>query len=135
MIGHVAFPLLDELPASLSRWWITTELRGSLRFSGAVISDDMSMAGVGEYGSPTERIGRALEAGCDMVLLCNSPEATGEVIDSLAGYSDPAAQLRLTRLHGRSASDLATLRQSPRWSAARRSIDALLEKPSLELEG
>lgn len=135
MIGHVAFPLLDELPASLSRWWIKTELRGSLRFSGAVISDDMNMAGVGEYGSPTDRISRALEAGCDLVLLCNCPDVTGEVIGNLAGYSDPVAQLRLTRLHGRSIADFATLRQSTRWSQARRTIEALLEKPALELEG
>ena len=135
MIGHVAFPLLDELPASLSRWWITTELRGSLRFSGAVISDDMSMAGVEDYGSLAERIARALAAGCDMVLLCNRPDETGDVIESLAGYSDPVAQLRLTRLHGRSAAGFESLRNSDRWSQARRSIDLLLEKPALELEG
>ncbi|MGD8340188.1 MAG: beta-N-acetylhexosaminidase [Gammaproteobacteria bacterium] len=136
MVGHVSFPLLDELPASLSRWWITTELRGRLRYSGAVISDDMSMAGVGEYGSPAERVLRSLEAGCDLVLLCNCPEDTGAVIESLSGYSDPVAQLRLTRLHGRrSVADFDTLRQSKRWSEARHSIEGLLEAPALELEG
>jgi beta-N-acetylhexosaminidase len=55
MMAHVAFPKLDELPASLSRWWIETNLRRDLGFAGAVISDDMSMAGAADYGTPAER--------------------------------------------------------------------------------
>src|SRR5690606_27372881 len=42
MAAHVSFPRLDPKPASLSRWWITSQLRGELGFSGAVISDDLS---------------------------------------------------------------------------------------------
>jgi len=135
MVGHVSFPLLDELPASLSRWWIQTELRGRMRFAGAVISDDMNMAGASAQGSPSERIALALAAGCDLVLLCNCPELIPEVIDSLAGYTNPAAQLRLMRLRGRLGPDLETLRQSARFIEANRSIQALLQPPELELEG
>jgi beta-N-acetylhexosaminidase len=135
MIGHVSFPLLDELPASLSRWWIETELRGRMRFSGAVISDDMSMAGVAGQGTIVDRVALALDAGCDLVLLCNCPEAVPEVIDSLAPFNDPAAQLRLMRLRGRSGPDLDTLRQAPRWIQARRAIEGLVAKPPLTLEG
>jgi beta-N-acetylhexosaminidase len=135
MVGHVAFPLLDELPASLSRWWIETELRGRMRFSGAVVSDDMSMAGVAEKGSLVDRAALALDAGCDLVLLCNCPEATPEVIDSLETFRDPAAQLRLMRLRGRAGPDLETLRRSARWVEAKRSIDGLVEQPELTLEG
>jgi hypothetical protein len=53
----------------------------------------------------------------------------------LAGYSDPAAQLRLMRLRGRTGAGLESLRQSPRWTEARRAVDGLLATPSLELEG
>jgi beta-N-acetylhexosaminidase len=130
----VSFPGLDELPASLSRWWIETELRGELGFSGAVISDDMHMAGAAAWGTHAERVARALAAGCDLVLLCNCPAQVPEVIASLGDYSDPVAQLRLMRLRGRAGPDLATLRQSDRWRRARDLIDALQKPPTLRLE-
>jgi beta-N-acetylhexosaminidase len=134
MVGHVSFPALDELPASLSSWWIETELRGELGFSGAVISDDMHMAGAAAYGTPAERVARALTAGCDLVLLCNCPELVPDVIANLGEYSDPVAQLRLMRLRGRPGPDLATLRRAPRWQRARELIEALSAPPPLRLE-
>ena len=135
MIAHVSFPRLDELPASLSRWWIETELRGRMRFSGAVISDDMNMEGVAEYGNHAERCALALEAGCDLVLLCNCPDVVADVIDELGGYKDPAASLRLMRLRGRPGPDLTSLRASQRWFDAKRIVDRLIEPPELELQG
>jgi beta-N-acetylhexosaminidase len=135
MVGHVSFPLLDELPASLSHWWIETELRGRMRFSGAVISDDMNMAGAAAFGSPAERVSLALEAGCDLVLLCNCPELFPEVIDSLKNYNDPAARLRLMRLRGRLGPGLQSLRQTARYIDARQSVESLTAAPKLELEG
>lgn len=135
MVGHVSFPMLDKLPASLSRWWMRTELRGNLGFTGAIISDDMSMAGAADYGSPAERVRRALDAGCDLVLLCNCPEVFDDVIGSLREFSDPAAQLRLMRLRGKSGRSLSDLQALPRWTAARAALDSLQAKPALELEG
>jgi len=134
MIGHVSFPALDELPASLSRWWIETELRGSLGFAGAVISDDMHMAGAAAWGTHAERVARALAAGCDLVLLCNCPAEVPGVINSLGDYSDPVAQLRLMRLRGRAGPDLKTLRESERWRRARDLIEHLSAPPALKLE-
>jgi beta-N-acetylhexosaminidase len=135
MVGHVSFPRLDELPASLSRWWIGTELRGELGFAGAVISDDMHMAGAAAFGSHAERVVRALAAGCDLVLLCNCPEAVPAVIERLGDYKDPAAQLRLMRLRGRHAADLDVLRSTSRWQSAKRMVDSLSQPPELKLEG
>jgi beta-N-acetylhexosaminidase len=135
MVGHVSFPRLDELPASLSEWWIETELRSTLGFAGAVISDDMNMRGAAAYGSPPDCVLRALNAGCDLVLLCNCPETVPAVIERLEDYSDPAAQLRLMRLRRRPGPDLVTLRQSVRWQSAKTAIDGLAATPSLELEG
>jgi beta-N-acetylhexosaminidase len=135
MVGHVSFPKLDERPASLSRWWIETELRTQFRFKGAVISDDMHMAGAAASGTPAERVGTALAAGCDLVLLCNCPEAVPAVIDSLENYSNPAAQLRLMRLRGRQGPGLDDLRAQARWRSACSIVESLLEPPSLELEG
>ena len=74
MIAHVSFPEVDSKPASLSSWWINEQLRGELRFQGAVITDDVSMVGAGVVGPVAERVRLALEVGCDLVLLCNSPD-------------------------------------------------------------
>jgi beta-N-acetylhexosaminidase len=135
MMAHVAFPALDERPASLSRWWIETELRRELRFTGAVISDDMSMAGAGGYGSPAERIRAALDAGCDLVLLCNAPDEVPAVLESLAGFTRPAAQLRLMRLRGRFNRQQGVLRDSPAWQQAAARVAVLGDPGELELEG
>ena len=74
MVAHVSFPAVDPRPASLSSWWINDYLRGELEFNGAVISDDLSMVGASVVGSVATRVRLALEAGCDLVLLCNAPE-------------------------------------------------------------
>ena len=135
MVAHVIFPALDPAPASFSSWWINTQLRGELGFTGAVISDDVSMAGAAVIGSVSGRVRRALEAGCDLVLLCNSPQEVPGVLESLEGYVNPSAQLRLTRLHGRGKTDWAALQASAEWRSARAALAPLCAVPKLELEG
>ena len=135
MVAHVSFPAVDSRPASLSRWWIGEYLRGELGFKGAVISDDLSMAGASVAGSAAARVQLALEAGCDLVLLCNAPEQVPGVLDSLQGYVNPAAQLRLTRLHGRGGFDWETLHASTDWQKASALVASLRERPTLTLHG
>src|SRR4029079_2606379 len=60
MIAHVSFPSVDETPASLSSGWIGTQLRKELGFKGAVITDDVSMAGAAAGGTVAGRARRAL---------------------------------------------------------------------------
>jgi beta-N-acetylhexosaminidase len=135
MVSHVSFPAVDSRPASLSSWWIGHYLRGELAFKGAVISDDLSMAGASVAGSAAARVQLALEAGCDLVLLCNAPEQVPAVLDSLQGYVNPAAQLRLTRLHGRGNLDWETLHASADWQKASALVASLRARPTLTLEG
>jgi beta-N-acetylhexosaminidase len=135
MIAHVSFPAVDETPASLSKWWIENQLRGALDFSGAVITDDVSMVGAAVVGSVEERVRRALGAGCDLVLLCNSPNAVPGVLDAMQGYVNPSAQLRLTRLHGRGGTDWDALHASAEWRKAEAAVAPLCVRPALELEG
>ena len=135
MIAHVSFPRVDETPASLSKWWIEDRLRGALGFSGAVITDDVSMVGAAVVGPVEERVKRALDAGCDLVLLCNSPEAVPGVLDAMKGYVNPSAQLRLTRLHGRGGLAWDALHASAEWRKAQAAIAPLCARPALELEG
>jgi beta-N-acetylhexosaminidase len=135
MIAHVSFPAVDDKPASLSRWWIKEQLRGALRFTGAVITDDVSMVGAAVVGPVEERVRLALDAGCDVVLLCNSPDKVPTVLESLQGFVNPSAQLRLTRLHGRGSFDWETLHASAEWQKASAAVDALSKRPKLSLEG
>jgi beta-N-acetylhexosaminidase len=135
MVGHVVFPALDPVPASLSSWWIKTQLREDFGFTGVVISDDLGMGGVAGMGTMAERAKRALAAGCDMLLLCNEPHAVAEVLSALRGYSDPAAQLRLMRLRGGPAPAWAELQAGEQWRHARNVLDSISAPPELQLEG
>jgi beta-N-acetylhexosaminidase len=135
MVAHVSFPELDAAPASLSEWWIGTQLRGELGFTGAVISDDVSMAGAAAAGSIPQRVRRTLEAGCDLALLCNSRGQIASTLEALRGYVNPLGQLRLTRLHGRDRMDWDTLHSSVQWQEAHGALEALCKRPELRLEG
>jgi len=135
MVAHVSFPAVDARPASMSSWWIGEYLRGELGFKGAVISDDLSMTGAAVVGSAAERVRLALEAGCDLVLLCNAPEQVPGVLDALKGYVNPAAQVRLTRLHGRGDTNWENLHASADWQKANALVASLAARPKLTLEG
>ena len=87
MPAHVIYPKVDTRPAGFSEKWLTYILRGQLGFGGAIFSDDLSMAGAriidGKQVSYTEAAIVALNAGCDMVLLCNQSEDGGKAVDEL----------------------------------------------------
>jgi beta-N-acetylhexosaminidase len=134
MVAHVSFPGIDTRPASMSSWWIGY-LRGELGFKGAVISDDLSMTGAAVVGSAAERVRLALEAGCDLVLLCNAPEQVPGVLDALQGYVNPSAQLRLTRLHGSGDTNWESLHATAEWQKASALVASLEARPKLTLEG
>ena len=130
MIGHVIFPAVDPLPASLSPFWMREQLRDRLGFDGAVLSDDMSMAGADVGGDCGQRILQSLEAGCDMVLLCNAPEEIPGAIDALADYRNPASEPRLARLRGGTRTAWRELRASEQWSVARNQLDLIFSEES-----
>ena len=89
MPAHVIYPKVDSRPAGFSEQWLTYVLRGQLGFGGAIFSDDLSMAGAriidGEQVSYTQAAAAALNAGCDMVLLCNQSVDGGQAVDELLG--------------------------------------------------
>jgi beta-N-acetylhexosaminidase len=133
MAAHVVFSSVDSLPAGFSRRWLQDELRGRLGFTGAIFSDDLNMAGAGVVGDMPERVRAALEAGCDMVPICNNRQGVLQVIESLRGSEDPVSQVRLARLHGKPAKDRMALRRTDDWLACERSVKASMERPDLKL--
>ncbi len=76
-------------------------------------------------GDPVDRARAALDAGCDMVLVCNDPAAAGRILDGFGPHDDPVAHLRLVRMHGRPGSDRTTLMASSEWREAVRVLEHL----------
>lgn len=71
MVGHISLPNAteDELPASLSPEIITKLLREEMGYDGIVITDAMEMGAIAENYSSAEASVKAIEAGCDMILM------------------------------------------------------------------
>lgn len=134
MASHVLYPEVDSVPAGFSHRWISGILRQGLGYQGAVFTDDLSMAAARVMGDYPARARAALEAGCDMALVCNHPRAAAEVLESLSAYPhNPASQLRMVRLHGRAGGTLADLQKLARWRRAQEVLGQLQDDPELEL--
>ena len=99
MPAHVIYQQADDQPAGFSKFWMQTFLREKLGFDGVIFSDDLTMAAAEVAGNYAERANIALEAGCDMVLVCNNPQGAAEVLDCLSDYENKTAQRRLATLY------------------------------------
>ncbi len=129
MPAHVVYPKVDSRPAGFSSRWLNDVLRARLGFGGAIFSDDLSMAGArlidGREVSHTEAAVAALNAGCDMVLLCNQSLQDPPAVDLLL---DGLAQARLEgRWQPRGASERRRLALLP--AAPALPWDALMSHP------
>jgi beta-N-acetylhexosaminidase len=76
MVAHACYPEVtkDNLPASLSKKWMTDILRRKIGYRGLIISDDLEMGGALSAGSIEEVAVETLRAGADIFLVCHNQE-------------------------------------------------------------
>ena len=134
MMSHVVYAEVDSSPATLSSFWMTTQLRRQLGFDGAIFTDDMSMKATESFGSMPKRARMALDAGADMVPICNDRRAASRAVAALADYSNPPSLVRLARLHGSARRGGADLHASQDWRRAVDKLERWSERPVLTLD-
>jgi len=82
MCAHILFSKVDSKIPSFSDTWINNVLRNKLNYKGLIFSDDLSMLGSGNE-SLINKVKMSLDAGCDMVIICNDRSGVKEAINFL----------------------------------------------------
>ncbi len=86
MTSHAIYPALDsELPATLSPLILTNLLRGKMGFDGLVITDDLEMGAIAKHWGVAEGAAGALEAGADILLVCEDQKNFLESLGLIRG--------------------------------------------------
>ena len=95
MTAHLVYSDLDEAPATLSPV-VMRHVRETIGFDGLVMTDDISMKALS--GALPDLARGSLDAGCDVVLLCNATLADRAAVAEAAGEMTDAAQARAGRV-------------------------------------
>lgn len=127
MPAHVIYPRIDAKPAGFSKIWLQNILRKELQFDGCIFSDDLTMRGAGDYlESMLSRAQAALDAGCDMILVCNNPAGVDEILHGLHWEMSATSLSRLARLHARNhTGSMIKLRENGDYVQALREISII----------
>jgi beta-N-acetylhexosaminidase len=88
MVAHVVYKSIDDrAPASCSRPVIYDVIRTRIGFKGLLLSDDIDMGALEEYGDALSRARSVLRAGCDIALHCNGK------LDEMQAIADKAPKM------------------------------------------
>lgn len=132
MPAHIIYSAVDDKPAGFSPIWLQQTLRQRLGFNGMIISDDIVMEGASAIGNYAQRVTAALDAGCNMVLICNNPLAVKEVLDVIEfnGNNDSYFEA----MKGKITLSFDEIMRHPFWKEAK-NVTQLINTESLEWNG
>jgi len=95
MSSHPLYSNIDDVPATFSRKIITDLLRTKYGFQGVMVSDDLEMGALTNYGGAEAAIVKADRAGHDLLLVCHASTAQEKAYHSLlAAYEDGSLDRR-----------------------------------------
>lgn len=127
MPAHVIYDQIDPNPAGFSSFWLQNIIRQQLQFDGVLFSDDLTMQAACVVGDAGDRIKAALNAGCDMGLVCNDRSAALTALAALQDLPLPNQQ-RLEKMRGR-IPDLSIIKEldlGREWQTVRQNLQPLL---------
>ena len=125
MCAHVLFPKISRDLPSYSSFWLKDTLKENLKFEGLIFSDDLSMFGAGDE-SFTDKAIKSLEAGCDMILVCNN---RNEVINVINAFDQNNVSLsgKISKMTKRLKIDWDNLTTSKRREAIKEKLKQIEE--------
>ena len=113
MPAHITFPAIDPDSVGFSPFWLREILRDKLGFNGVIFSDDLAMKGADVAGGYKRKAELALQAGCDMILVCNDPSGALEVLDYMAAEQISGSE-RISAMHKTKSIDWVELENDGR---------------------
>ena len=99
MVAHILMTQIDpDLPASLSPAVVTGLLRQEMGYEGVVCTDDLTMAAISDTYGMGEAAVLAVEAGCDLLLVCHEADNLTAAREALLAAVD-SGRISMERLN------------------------------------
>jgi len=127
MPAHITFPKIDASSVGFSRFWLQQVLRKKIGFESVIFSDDLTMKGADVAGGYIQKANMALNAGCDMILVCNCPEGAREVLAHLQKIEMKGCE-KIATMRAQQVIDWDHLISSSRYQATIKKLQQLTDK-------
>jgi beta-N-acetylhexosaminidase len=127
MAAHIVFSAVDKNAVGFSKYWLQEILRERLNFSGMIFSDDLSMEGAKVAGGFPARAEAALEAGCDMALVCNHRSSQMKTLDGLDQQKYLVSEEKISKVRGNFAHVQQPLKNSKLWQEKNKMFAAMMD--------